>query len=272
VTETVTPISEAPAESSGAKSGAAAADVAPAETTPVAAAAPETPAAELARVSNSLSLLPQTDFFPAAIAPIVPPVEPVGAIAVEPSESPPIEATATAPVAPEAVVEAGASAATAEPEMIEVWRPAGRSERKPHFTRRPKPQHRNQAAAVPAAPATEGGTAEQPPAAAAEPKTDQSGREHHQPARGAAAARRAEGHDRQQRQDRQDKRDSRNQRDERGGRRERGGSGVERAERERYYAKPGLRMRQNKEADPNSPFAKLAALKQQLEDGAKERQ
>jgi hypothetical protein len=38
-----------------------------------------------------------------------------------------------------------------------------------------------------------------------------------------------------------------------------------------YYAKPGQRTRQNKEADPNSPFAKLAALKQQLEDGAKGR-
>jgi hypothetical protein len=43
---------------------------------------------------------------------------------------------------------------------------------------------------------------------------------------------------------------------------------VERAEREQYYAKPhgssggGGR---NKEPDPNSPFAKLAALKQQLE-------
>ena len=42
---------------------------------------------------------------------------------------------------------------------------------------------------------------------------------------------------------------------------------VDIAERERYYAKPG--MRPSKEPDPNSPFAKLAALKQQLEDNAK---
>jgi ATP-dependent RNA helicase SUPV3L1/SUV3 len=50
------------------------------------------------------------------------------------------------------------------------------------------------------------------------------------------------------------------------------GDQVERADRERYYAKPqGQRSgRDNKTADPNSPFAKLAALKQQLEQGSKE--
>jgi ATP-dependent RNA helicase SUPV3L1/SUV3 len=49
------------------------------------------------------------------------------------------------------------------------------------------------------------------------------------------------------------------------------GSQVERAEREQYYAKPhgtGGSDR-NKAPDPNSPFAKLAALKQQLEQGNK---
>lgn len=50
------------------------------------------------------------------------------------------------------------------------------------------------------------------------------------------------------------------------------GPQVERAEREQYYAKPhgspGGSDR-NKAADPNSPFAKLAALKQQLEQGNK---
>ena len=45
------------------------------------------------------------------------------------------------------------------------------------------------------------------------------------------------------------------------------GSQVERAEREQYYAKPfgGGGGGSAKQADPNSPFAKLAALKQQLE-------
>ncbi len=48
---------------------------------------------------------------------------------------------------------------------------------------------------------------------------------------------------------------------------------MERAEREQYYAKPhgGGSDRRDKEPDPNSPFAKLAALKQQLEQGNKER-
>ena len=49
------------------------------------------------------------------------------------------------------------------------------------------------------------------------------------------------------------------------------GDRVERAEREQYYAKPyGGSENRNKQADPNSPFAKLAALKQQLEQSTKE--
>jgi hypothetical protein len=42
---------------------------------------------------------------------------------------------------------------------------------------------------------------------------------------------------------------------------------VERAEREQYYAKPhgSGSSNRDKAPDPNSPFAKLAALKQQLE-------
>ncbi len=41
--------------------------------------------------------------------------------------------------------------------------------------------------------------------------------------------------------------------------------GPGRAEREPSYAKPFSGGRSNKEPDPNSPFAKLAALKAQLE-------
>jgi ATP-dependent RNA helicase SUPV3L1/SUV3 len=58
----------------------------------------------------------------------------------------------------------------------------------------------------------------------------------------------------------------------RGGRprRERGDS-VDRADRERYYAKPfGNSGGRDKQPDPNSPFAKLAALKQQLEQSGKD--
>ena len=56
-------------------------------------------------------------------------------------------------------------------------------------------------------------------------------------------------------------------------RRSRRDDGPDRAEREQYYAKPygsGGGDRRNKEPDPNSPFAKLAALKQQLEQNGKE--
>ena len=52
----------------------------------------------------------------------------------------------------------------------------------------------------------------------------------------------------------------------RDGKRRRRDDGPDRAEREQYYAKPfGGGGARNKEPDPNSPFAKLAALKAQLE-------
>jgi ATP-dependent RNA helicase SUPV3L1/SUV3 len=67
---------------------------------------------------------------------------------------------------------------------------------------------------------------------------------------------RAERHDRGPRRDRP--------------RRERGET-VDRAERDRYYAKPfGNSGARDKQPDPNSPFAKLAALKQQLEQSGKD--
>ena len=54
----------------------------------------------------------------------------------------------------------------------------------------------------------------------------------------------------------------------RGPRRDRG-EGIGRAERDQYFAKPHGSDRRDKQPDPNSPFAKLAALKQQLEQGSK---
>ena len=53
----------------------------------------------------------------------------------------------------------------------------------------------------------------------------------------------------------------------RDGKRRRRDDGPDRAEREQYYAKPygSGGDRRDKQPDPNSPFAKLAALKQQLE-------
>jgi ATP-dependent RNA helicase SUPV3L1/SUV3 len=222
------------------------------------------------RVTSSRSLLPDTDFFPgapASVAPSAPVAEPAQEIAQEPAQelAPAVEAAATESAAPET-----AAAAPAEPEMIEVWRPAGRAERKPHHARRPRHQRRPEQAGQAEAPAAD--QAAQPVAeGAAEQKPGQRpGRRPDGEKRADRQERNQGRHDRQQRQEWQKKRDERNQRDDRPRRRDRGAP-VDRADREAYYAKPGLKIRHNKEADPNSPFAKLAALKQQLEDGAKER-
>ena len=90
---------------------------------------------------------------------------------------------------------------------------------------------------------------------------------------GRTAEKRQERHDRHQRMERQDERADRQDHTARRERprRERGDR-VERAEREQYYAKPagGGSGGRDKQPDPNSPFAKLAALKQQLEQANKE--
>jgi ATP-dependent RNA helicase SUPV3L1/SUV3 len=253
----------------------------PAET-PVTEIAPVPEAGAPAEVTSSLSLLPETDLIP----PLT--IEPVPA-ELAPSEPAPLEmaapeppaaapsATAEAPVAEAgaaepAAAEAESKPAAAEPAMIEVWRPGGRTEKRPHRPRRPQ---RLQQAPAPVA-----ATGEAAAAAPADATTPAPAAEGAETARGPRPPRhdlkdrqqRQERHERQQRMERQNK--SFAQRGERqGGGPPRGdrprrdkGSQVERAEREQYYAKPfGGGGRSSKEPDPNSPFAKLAALKAQLE-------
>ena len=166
--------------------------------------------------------------------------------------------------------------AAEEPAFIEVWRSAGRSERRPHRPRRP---HRAQPQA--ATPSEAGAVAASVPAevAAAAPASADVA----QPSPGPHRPRQEHGDrpDRQQRQDRHERQQrserqgERVERQDRGPRRDRPrrdrGERVDRAEREQYYAKPfGSSGGRDKQPDPNSPFAKLAALKQQLEQGAKE--
>ena len=159
--------------------------------------------------------------------------------------------------------DAPAVLAAAEPAMIEVWRPAGRHEKRPA---RPRRQPRPQKAAAPApAQATETVAAipAETPAASA-PSELPEGKDRQQ---------RRERHERQKRVENQsqrfERRDNAQKRD-RPSRRDKGNQ-VDRAEREQYYAKPfGGSDNRNKQADPNSPFAKLAALKQQLEQSSKE--
>jgi ATP-dependent RNA helicase SUPV3L1/SUV3 len=164
------------------------------------------------------------------------------------------------------------SAASAEPAMIEVWRPAGRFEKRGSRPRRP-PRTPKAPAQVIAAPAetVEGAAApaEASPAAAPAETTEKTSVPF---AERKDRQQRQDRHERQQRIERQGQRVDRKARSDRGDRPRRDkGDRVERAEREQYYAKPfGGSENRNKQPDPNSPFAKLAALKQQLEQNTKE--
>jgi ATP-dependent RNA helicase SUPV3L1/SUV3 len=229
-------------------------------------------------VVSSLSLLPEAELIPqvAETAPVA--AEAAAAETPAPAE-PAAMAAADTPVADDAAAkpEPAAAGATpaAEPAFIDVWRPGGRSEHRPH---RPRRQPRPQQTGVPPVAAPEAGLAAAPvPAdASASPATADSA--------GTPRGQRPERKDRQQRQDRherQQRMERQNQRSERQGggppRRDRPrrnrDDGPGREEREQYYAKPygGGSDRRDKAPDPNSPFAKLAALKQQLEQGNKER-
>jgi len=155
-----------------------------------------------------------------------------------------------------------------EPAFIETWRPAGRSERRPHRPRRAQRPPTQASPPVEAAvtptetPAVVVPDAVAPQRGPRRPRHDQGDRPDRQ--------QRLDRHERQQRMERQGQRGERNERAPRRGSRRDRDDGIGRAEREQYFAKPHGSDRRDKQPDPNSPFAKLAALKQQLEQGAKE--
>ena len=220
------------------------------------------PVAEL----QSRSLLPEPELVTSEIAPETVPGVDASALVAEPAT----ESAAPTDTPPVAVAE---NKPAEEPAFVEVWRPAGRSERRPHRPRRPRPQQTqtasSDAAAVPATTSAEG-TA---PATSDSAQPSQGPRPRHDRSERPDREKRHERHERQQRMERQGERAERQghaaRRDR--PRRERG-ERVDRAEREQYYAKPfgsGSGGR-DKQPDPNSPFAKLAALKQQLEQTNKE--
>jgi ATP-dependent RNA helicase SUPV3L1/SUV3 len=174
-----------------------------------------------------------------------------------------------------------AASAPAESAMIEVWRPAGRFEKRPNKPRRPRrPEHAKTAAPAVASDAAPDGVVAAPPEVAA--TAPEKSAEPAQADRAKDSIRDRERRDRQFRQERRERKEKAERRDQRvdvmsrpagGGRGRRDkGDRVERAEREQYYAKPhgGGSDRRDKQPDPNSPFAKLAALKQQLEQSTKE--
>ena len=303
------PAAPAPAPAEAVAADAAVAEASAAETAPT-----KTPAEE--PVLESAALLPEAELMPAEPAIAAPEVaasdvqQNAAQLRTDTAESPPfaevqapeiaapeaqnaaqqISGDAAAEAAPaEASPAAEAAAPVAEePAFIEVWRPAGRAERRPHNKPR-RPHRAAQAPAQGAAPAAageavaavpaDGATPEIAPAAAEAGEASPGHRRDDARRDGPNRQQRQERHERQQRVERQsrsfgqpgERKFGGPPRGDRPPRRDKGDR-VERAEREQYYAKPhGAGGRQNKEPDPNSPFAKLAALKQQLEQNTKER-
>jgi ATP-dependent RNA helicase SUPV3L1/SUV3 len=192
--------------------------------------------------------------------------------------APPAEAAGEAPPPTEATAEAApataeAAPAPAEPQFVEVWRPGGRSDERRGPRRHGRPPRRAQGEAQTTAaagePATAGAEGASAPAPAGAPG-EHRGRRHDRrdrdrredrPERGERPRRdRHERADRSERPERGDRRDRRDRRPDRGG-------------ENRVFAttEKSPRDRANREPDPDSPFAKLAALKAQLEAGEKEK-
>jgi ATP-dependent RNA helicase SUPV3L1/SUV3 len=257
-------------------------------------------AAEVAVVS-SRSLLPQVDFArPRDILDVATIAEEAKVAPAEPASTGAAPETVAATDATPAEAVAVATV-PAEPELVEVWRPGGRSdERRPPRHDRKGHRRHDRAAGSASSPAAAG-------EAAAGEQAEGTGRHRHgrrdrhrefrknrpdQPADGAVAAdaaparegredRRENGRprDRVEGKERTDKgREDRNagkfrNRDD-GGRdkgRERGRDrGREGGPSHRQYASSASPRDRDRPADPNSPFAKLAALKEQLTAGRKD--
>jgi len=213
-----------------------------------AAPQPEQPAAEVLPETG-----PEAASAEAPAGEEVPAGEDVPAVA---AEAAPVEPAPAEPVS----AEAAAADAAAEPEMVEVWRPQGRAQHRPEHRKREKNrrQHRErQAAAAMSAAVNAPAPAADAAAAAGEASPQPSGgrgprrpphRERREGFKGEQRGEQRHG-DRGNRPPRRDKR-------------ERGG---------RPLFVSSEQPRREKVADPNSPFAKLAALKQQLEDAKEKR-
>ncbi|HLG83038.1 MAG TPA: helicase-related protein [Bradyrhizobium sp.] len=226
------------------------------------------------------------------------PAEPVASSEIEPAEAAvvdaaPEQAAATDAPAAEAAATAEAATAEAEPQLIEVWRPGGRmDDRKPRHRHHQRPQDRKPGEQAAAGDATDSDRRERhrhqggrrdfrkrdeqaPVQAAAEGAPARDGREQRQEQR---QDRSQEPRDRNQDRPRErfgKDRDRDNKRDQKGKfgdrDRERGGRDRDKSGRDkrehgpahRPYASSAPRERE-RAVDPNSPFAKLAALKEQL--------
>ncbi|MFL6809540.1 MAG: helicase-related protein [Bradyrhizobium canariense] len=303
------PVAEASSEETPATETPVEDAAAPADTAIEAAAEPVT-VEDAPGMEQHDEPAPEVPALEASVTPedapgIAPPEEEaaVSAEAAAPAEAAPAETASAEAAAAEAAASADAAAPVeaaatpAEPELIEVWRPAGRhDDRKPRHERHRNQRHhqpRPQAAAEAGTAPAEG---EAKPAADGEKRGERhrhggghrrdsgrdGGRDFRKPREGGAeAAPRPEGRDDKNRRfegknggnkdrdnkgkfggDRDKGRDNRG-RDRDKGRDRQGGPSL------RPYASSATPRERDRPVDPNSPFAKLAALKEQL-SGRKE--
>jgi ATP-dependent RNA helicase SUPV3L1/SUV3 len=187
-------------------------------------------------------------------------------------------------------VEAASPTVAEEPVLIEVWRPGrreGRREGRPEGHRRPRPERHGAgrdrrggrggetprsdetvAAAAPVGDAATSAAAEAAPDAVAEPAKEtrqprhrrRHGGERHSGERHGGERHAGERHG-----------GDRNSGERHTGERHGAEHRSDRPQRDRSAVRPARFERREKAPDPNSPFAKLAALKAQLEANAKER-
>jgi ATP-dependent RNA helicase SUPV3L1/SUV3 len=229
-----------------------------------AAAANETPPEATASVVPVVADPPPENMVDAGEA--VPEAEPVPIVpetesaAPEPLVTSEVEAAQGEAAQPEAPSSQAAPAAAEEPELIEVWRPGRRGDERRSSARLPRRAGRDR----PRKPQDTHRPAE-PPVAAAEPASGEAAAG--PPASEAGEGPRRHRHRRPPRQDgeqrEQQHRGPRPQRGERPPRPAR--------EQRRSFQARAPAERRDKQPDPNSPFAKLAALKEQLEAASKER-
>jgi ATP-dependent RNA helicase SUPV3L1/SUV3 len=323
--ETTSEVSSSEAVSSEAVSSEAMAEPAAAAASEAASTVDAAPAAEVTeapapaveQAAASSTLLPAIDFAQRADASEAAPesaATPDEAAAEAPSVAAETPVEASSEAAPEAAsasaaLPTDATAAPAEPELVEVWRPGGRSEE-----RRPPRHDRNRhrrpdRAAEGTQPAAAGEAAAGEPGDGAKRERHRHGRrDRHRdfsklrpdqpPADGAvAAAPAADGAPAREARDDRQGRPPRDRVDGKGpggdrnkgksredggrdkgrdkGRGDRGGRDRDRGGREsgpshRQYASSAGPRERDRPIDPNSPFAKLAALKEQMSASRKD--
>jgi ATP-dependent RNA helicase SUPV3L1/SUV3 len=203
-------------------------------------------------ITDSPSLLPENHFAPPVTEPSPAETAPEAAPLVPEQEEASAEQAVADPVALEAAGEPAGPSASAEPDMVEVWRPGRFENRDRNRNARGVRHHGRKHGDRSSAPAASDANA---PALAADAQpspaadTDQpNGEKRHQRGRRPHRGDRPEGQRPQHHGKRNRHEDKRGERHER----------------------PERRERPERQPDPNSPFAKLAALKAQLESGAKE--